>query len=65
VIVNGEIVVEGGRLTRMDEPEVLRLASQSRERLDSSIQREMAAAQKMEAALAEMYFRVFGRPDNK
>ena len=65
VIVNGEIVVEGGLLTRMDEREVLRLASQSRERLDSSIRREMAAAQKMEPALAEMYFRVFGRPDNK
>jgi 5-methylthioadenosine/S-adenosylhomocysteine deaminase len=65
VIVNGEIVVEGGRLTRMDEREILHLASRSRERLDPSIQREMAAAQKMEPALAEMYFRVFGVPERK
>jgi hypothetical protein len=49
----------------MDEREVLRLAGQSRERLDSSFRREMAAAQKMEPALAEMYFRVFGRPEHK
>jgi 5-methylthioadenosine/S-adenosylhomocysteine deaminase len=62
VIVNGEIVVEGGRLTRLDEREVLRLANRSRERLDSSLQREIAAAQRMEPALAEMYFRVFGNP---
>ncbi len=61
VIVNGEVVVEGGRLTKVDEPEVLRLATQARTRLDPSIQRELAAARTMEPALAEMYFRVFGR----
>lgn len=59
VIVNGEVVVEGGRLTRVNEHEVLQLAIKSRERLNSSIQSEMAAAQSMEPALAEMYFRVF------
>ena len=61
VIVNGEIVVEGGRPTKVDEQEVLRLAAQARTRLDPSIQRELGAARTMEPALAEMYFRVFGR----
>jgi 5-methylthioadenosine/S-adenosylhomocysteine deaminase len=61
VIVNGEVVVDNGRLTKVDEEEVLRLAEQSRKRLDPSIQSELAAARTMEPALAEMYFRVFGR----
>jgi 5-methylthioadenosine/S-adenosylhomocysteine deaminase len=60
VIVNGEVVVEGGRPTKVNEEEVLRLAAQARTRLDPSIQRELTAAQTMEPALAEMYFRVFG-----
>jgi 5-methylthioadenosine/S-adenosylhomocysteine deaminase len=61
VIVNGNIVVQGGRLTKVDEEEVLRLAEQSRARLEPSMQRELAAAKTMEPALAEMYFRVFGQ----
>ncbi|MDP2602722.1 MAG: amidohydrolase [Deltaproteobacteria bacterium] len=61
VIVNGEVVVESGRLTKVDEPEVLRLAEQARTRLDPSIQRELQAARTLEPALAEMYFRVFGK----
>ena len=61
VIVNGQIVVEDGRLTKVDEKEVLRLAGQARTRLDPGIQRELAAAKTMEPALAEMYFRVFGK----
>jgi 5-methylthioadenosine/S-adenosylhomocysteine deaminase len=60
VVVNGEIVVQGGRLTKVDEEEVLRIAEQSRARLEPSMQRELAAAKTMEPALAEMYFRVFG-----
>ncbi|MPZ77517.1 MAG: amidohydrolase family protein [Deltaproteobacteria bacterium] len=63
VIVNGEIIVEGGRLQRMNELEVLNLATKSRNQLDSSIQRELAAAKSMEPTLAEMYFRVFGKGD--
>ena len=63
VIVNGDVVVEHGKLTRIDEQEVLQLATKSRERLDPSIQREIAAAQSMEPALAEMYFRVFGKSE--
>ena len=63
VIVNGDVVVEHGKLTRIDEQEVLQLAAKSRARLDPSIQREIAAAQSMEPALAEMYFRVFGKSE--
>ncbi len=60
VIVNGKIVVESGRLTCMDEREALALATKARERIDPSIQRELAAAKAMEPALSEMYARVFG-----
>jgi len=61
VIVNGEIVVQRGMLTQVDELEVLQLASKARERLDPSIQAELAAAKALEPTLAEMYFRVFAR----
>ena len=60
VIVNGEIIVESGRLTRIEEQEALGLATKARERIDPSIQRELAAARSMEPTLAEMYFRVSG-----
>jgi 5-methylthioadenosine/S-adenosylhomocysteine deaminase len=60
VLVDGEFVVEAGRLTKVDESEVLRLATQARLRLGTSIEREFAAAKKMEPSLTEMYFRVFG-----
>jgi len=61
VLVDGEFVVEAGRLTKVDEAEVLRLATQARLRLDASIKREFAAAKTMEPSLTEMYFRVFGQ----
>jgi cytosine/adenosine deaminase-related metal-dependent hydrolase len=59
VIVNGEIVVENGRLARLDESEILRRAEDARRRLDPSIQAELQAAKMVEPSLAEMYFRVF------
>ncbi len=59
VIVNGEIVVQNGCLTKIDEMEVLQLAAQARQRLDPSIQTELAAARTTEPSLTEMYFRVF------
>ena len=59
VIVNGEVVVESGRLTCMDEQEVLALATKARERIDPSIQRELVAAKSVEPALVEMCARVF------
>jgi 5-methylthioadenosine/S-adenosylhomocysteine deaminase len=61
VIVNGEIVVQGGRCTKVNEKEVLELAIQARERLAPALQREFGAAKTMEPSLAEMYFRVFGK----
>ena len=61
VLVNGEVIVEGGRLTKVDEMEVFKRAEDARTRLQPSMQRELAAARSMEPALAEMYFRVFGK----
>ena len=60
VLVNGEVVVEGGRLTKVDEMDVLKCAEDARCRLEPSMQRELTAARPLEPALAEMYFRVFG-----
>jgi cytosine/adenosine deaminase-related metal-dependent hydrolase len=60
VIVNGEIVVQGGRCTKVDEKQVLDLAIHARQRLEPALWRELAAAKSMEPLLAEMYFRVFG-----
>ena len=60
VLVNGEFVVESGRLTKIDERDVLRMAREARIRLDPSIQSEFAAAKTMETSLAEMYFQIFG-----
>ena len=59
VLVNGEVVVENGRLKKLDEREVLRWAAKARERLNPALEREMAAAKIMEPALAEMYFQIF------
>src|SRR5262245_51034790 len=59
VIVNGEVVVEDGLLKKLDEKEVLTLATKARERLNPAIEREMAAAKTMEPALAEMYAQIF------
>jgi len=61
VIVNGAAVVESGRLTTVDEMEVLRLAESARRRLEPSMQRQLDAARTLEPALTEMYFRVFGK----
>lgn len=58
VIVNGEVVVEEGRLTRVREEEILRLAAESMARLNPRLRREIEGAASMEPALAEMYFRV-------
>jgi 5-methylthioadenosine/S-adenosylhomocysteine deaminase len=61
VIVDGEVVVEAGRCAKVDEKEALGLARRARDRLEPSIEREMAAARTIEPTLAEMYFRVFGK----
>jgi hypothetical protein len=59
VIVNGEVIVEDGRLKTLDEKEVLALATKAGERLNPAIEKEMAAAKTMEPALADMYFHIF------
>ncbi len=60
VLVNGEVVVAGGRLAKMDEADVLAEANRLYEPLRPAIRREMRDAAVMEPSLAEMYFRVFG-----
>jgi hypothetical protein len=52
------VAVERGRLTQVDENEVLTLATKARHRVNPSIERETAGAKKMEPALAEMYFQI-------
>jgi 5-methylthioadenosine/S-adenosylhomocysteine deaminase len=59
VFVNGEVVVENGRLKKLEEKEVLTLATKARERLNPAIEREMAAARTIEPVLAQMYFQIF------
>lgn len=58
VLVDGEIVLEGGQLVRMREKEVLELAAESLKRIGPAIKKEILAAQTVEPALSEMYFRV-------
>ena len=60
VLVNGEVVVEGGRLTKMDEAEILAEVSRLYGPLRPAIQKEMQDAAVMEPSLSEMYFQVFG-----
>ncbi|HXV79553.1 MAG TPA: amidohydrolase [Candidatus Binatia bacterium] len=59
VIVNGEVVVENERLKKLNERQILNLATEARERLNPALEKEMAAAKIMEPALAEMYFQIF------
>ncbi|MFQ5683149.1 MAG: amidohydrolase family protein [Candidatus Binatia bacterium] len=58
VLVDGEIMVEKGYLTRKREEEIVELTRQSQERLRPGFQREMEATREVEPTLAEMYFRI-------
>ena len=60
VLVNGEVVVAGGRLTKMDEAEVLAQVNRLYDPLRPAIRKEMQDAAVMEPSLSEMYFQVFG-----
>ncbi len=61
VLVDGEIVLEKGRLTRRREKEVLDLVNSSMDRLRPEMQQEILETQSAEPALVEMYFRVVGQ----
>jgi len=61
VFVDGELVVEKGRLTRRHEKEVLGLVNKSMDHMRQGMQREMLEAQAAEPDLAEMYFRIVGQ----
>lgn len=60
VFVDGNIVVQGGRLTRVDEAALLDRVNRLYEPMVPAIKREMTDARTMEPSLTEMYFRVFG-----
>ena len=53
-------MVDGGRLTKMDESEVLAEVNRLYEPLRPAIRKEMQDAAVMEPSLSEMYFQVFG-----
>ncbi|MEE8301231.1 MAG: amidohydrolase family protein, partial [Candidatus Tectomicrobia bacterium] len=58
VLVDGDVVLEDGQLTRQREADVLALIGQCMERLQPEMQQEMLQTQTTEPALAEMYFRI-------
>lgn len=60
VLVDGEVVVAGGRLTKMDEEAVREEVHRLYEPLRPAVEKEMRDAAVMEPSLSEMYFRVFG-----
>lgn len=64
VLVDGEVVVEGGRLTRRHEQEVLKLVTKCMEQLSPQMQREMLETESAEPVLAEMYFQTVGQRKN-
>ncbi len=61
VVVDGEIVLEKGELTRRREREVLELVNSSMDQMRPGMEREMMEAQNAEPDLAEMYFRIVGQ----
>ena len=58
VMVNGEVVVARGRLTKVDDFEILSEVNRLYEPLRPAIRKEMQEAAVMETSLSEMYFRV-------
>jgi 5-methylthioadenosine/S-adenosylhomocysteine deaminase len=61
VLVDGEVVLEKGALTRRHEKEVLELVNRSMDQLRPGMEREMMETQNAEPDLAEMYFRIVGQ----
>lgn len=59
VFVNGETVVQGGRLTRMTDEEVLGCVREVYAPMVPAIRKELEDAATMEPSLSQMYFRVF------
>ncbi len=58
VMVNGEVVVASGRLTKVDEFDILSEVNRLYGPLRPAIRKEMQEAAVMETSLSEMYFRV-------
>jgi 5-methylthioadenosine/S-adenosylhomocysteine deaminase len=62
VLVDGEIVVENGRLTTIDEPALYREVGRLREGLRGRYEDEIARAATLDAPLRAMYLRLVGEP---
>ena len=60
VFVDGELVVQSGRLTRLEEGTILDRVNELYQPMVPVIEQEMRDARVMEPSLTEMYFRVFG-----
>lgn len=60
VFVDGELVVQGGRLARLEEGTILDRVNELYRPMVPVIEQEMRDARVMEPSLTEMYFRVFG-----
>jgi 5-methylthioadenosine/S-adenosylhomocysteine deaminase len=56
VIIGGEIVIESGRLTKIDENKIYAEASAVRQKLDEEIRHELKKNSALEPGLREMYF---------
>jgi 5-methylthioadenosine/S-adenosylhomocysteine deaminase len=56
VIVAGEIVVESGRLTRVDENRIYSEATALRQDIDKQVKSELKRTEALEPGLQQMYF---------
>jgi 5-methylthioadenosine/S-adenosylhomocysteine deaminase len=62
VLVDGEIVVQDGRCTRVDEQDLYRQVSAARTALQPGVAAELAASAALEPPIREMWHRVAGLP---
>ena len=62
MLVDGEIVVENGRLTTIDEPALYREVGRLRESLRGRYEDEIARAATLDPPLRAMYLRLAGEP---
>jgi hypothetical protein len=62
VLVDGEVMVQNGRCTRVDELDVYREVSAARATLQPGVAAELAASAALEPPVREMWHRLAGLP---